>query len=224
MEKLLDFMWLHLLPSFHRITEWPGLEGTSRIMNLQPPCQTGPPTSPFTRPGYPGPHPSWPWTPPGTGHPQPLWAAPGKELPPNIQPKSSLFQLKTIPLCHAVIYPFKEFTPFLFIGSLQVLKGCNEVTPQPSPGWVSPAPSACLCRGGAPAPWSSLWPSSGPSPTAGLLQVISSPFQEHLSLTFADVPFKYQLFLPECIQFWFPYLHILARLLPPLAKNVSRYW
>jgi len=36
-----------------------------------------------------------------TGHPQPLWAAvpaphhsPGKELPPNIQPKSSLFQLK----------------------------------------------------------------------------------------------------------------------------------
>ena len=42
----------------HRITEWPGLEGTSRIMNLQPPCQAGPPTSPFTRPGCPGPHPT----------------------------------------------------------------------------------------------------------------------------------------------------------------------
>ena len=41
-----------------------------------------------------------------------------KELPPNIQPKSSIFQLKTILPCPAVIYPFKEFTPFLFIGSL----------------------------------------------------------------------------------------------------------
>jgi len=27
-------------------------------------------------------------------------------------------QLKTVPRCPAVIYPFKEFTPFLFIGSL----------------------------------------------------------------------------------------------------------
>jgi len=43
----------------HRITEWPGLEGTSRIMNLQPPCRAGPPTSPFTRPGCPGPRPTW---------------------------------------------------------------------------------------------------------------------------------------------------------------------
>jgi len=113
----------------HRITEWPGVEGASRIMNLQPPCRAGPPTSPFTRPGCPGPHPTWPWTPPGMGHLQPLWAAvpaphhsPGKELPPNIQPKSSLFQLKTVPPCPAVIYPFKEFTPFLFIGSLQVVR------------------------------------------------------------------------------------------------------
>ena len=51
-----------------------------------------------------------------------------KELPPDIQPKSSLLQLKTVPPCPAVIYPCKEFTPFLFIGSLQVLKGCSEVT------------------------------------------------------------------------------------------------
>ena len=53
--------------------------------------------------------------------------SPGKELSPNIQPKSSLFQLKSVPPCPAVIYPFKEVIPFLFIGSLQVLKGCNEV-------------------------------------------------------------------------------------------------
>ena len=59
----------------HRITEWPGLGGASRVIKLQPPCRAGPPTSPFTRPGCPVPHPAWPWTPPGTGHLQPLWAA-----------------------------------------------------------------------------------------------------------------------------------------------------
>jgi len=36
--------------------------------------------------------------------------SPGKELPPDIQPKSSLPQLKTIFPCPAVIYPFKERT------------------------------------------------------------------------------------------------------------------
>ena len=39
--------WVAILPRLpsnkhitesHRITEWSGLEGTSRIMNLQPPC------------------------------------------------------------------------------------------------------------------------------------------------------------------------------------------
>jgi len=50
----------------HRITERPGLEGTSRIMKLQAPPQAGPPTSTCnTSPGCPGPHPTWPWTPPG---------------------------------------------------------------------------------------------------------------------------------------------------------------
>ena len=50
-----------------------------------------------------------------TGHQQPLWAAvpaphhsQSKELPPDIQPKSSLLPLKTIPPCPAVIYPCKE--------------------------------------------------------------------------------------------------------------------
>ena len=59
------------------------------------------------------------------GHPQPLWAtvpAPhhslSKELPPDIQPKSSLLQLQTVSPCPAVIYPVKELAPLLFIGSL----------------------------------------------------------------------------------------------------------
>jgi len=49
------------------ITEWPGLEGISRIMKLQPALpHAGPPTSTFnTRPACPGPHPAWSWTPPG---------------------------------------------------------------------------------------------------------------------------------------------------------------
>ena len=42
-----------------------------------------------------------------------------KELPPDIQPKSSLLQLKTISLCAVVIYPFKELKEsFLCVGSL----------------------------------------------------------------------------------------------------------
>ena len=41
-----------------------------------------------------------------------------EELPPDIQPKSSLLQLKTISPCPAVMYPFKELTLLLFIGSL----------------------------------------------------------------------------------------------------------
>ena len=125
----------------HRITEWPGFEGNSRIMNLQALCH---------RQGHQPPHLILDQVAQGPIQPglehlqgwgihnlsgQPVPAphhSPGKELPPAIQPKSSLFQLKTFSPCPAVIYPFKEFTPLLFIGSLQVLKGCNEVTPQPS--------------------------------------------------------------------------------------------
>ncbi|XP_052552626.1 cyclin-dependent kinase inhibitor 3 isoform X3 [Tympanuchus pallidicinctus] len=44
-----------------RVTERPGLEGTSRMMKLQPPTNAGPPTSTFhSSPGCPGPHPTWP--------------------------------------------------------------------------------------------------------------------------------------------------------------------
>ena len=111
---------------------WVGTQGSS---SSNPLPQAGPPTSPYhTRPGCPGPHPTWPRIPPGTGHPQPLWQpvpAPHhclcKELPPDIQPKPSLLQLKTISSCPAVIYPSEELTPLLFVGSLLVLKGCNEV-------------------------------------------------------------------------------------------------
>jgi len=54
------------------------------------------------------------------------------EVPPHIQPQSALLQLQTISPCPALISPLKELPPLLFVGSLQVLEGCTEVTPQPS--------------------------------------------------------------------------------------------
>jgi len=109
------------------ITEWPRLEETSGIINLQPshhrqgnqlphlmldqaaqgPIQPGLELlqgrgiHSLSRQPVPAPHYSH-----------------SKELPPDIQPKSFLLQLKTISPCPAIIYPFKELTPFLFIGSL----------------------------------------------------------------------------------------------------------
>ena len=109
----------------HRITEWLGLEGTSRIMKLQPPRH---------RQGHQPPHLILEQTAQGPIQPglehlqgqgihslsgqlcQHLTTL-GKELPPDIQPKSSLPQLKTISPCPAIIYPCKELTPLLFVGS-----------------------------------------------------------------------------------------------------------
>jgi len=69
--------------------------------------QAGPPTFICnTRPGCPGPHPTWTWVPPGMGHPRPLWAACSSTSPlswqgtspwhPNLNPLS--FNLKPFPL------------------------------------------------------------------------------------------------------------------------------
>jgi len=55
----------------------------------------------------------------GPGQPVPAPHHPlGKSLLPDIQPKSSLLQLKTISPCPAIIYPCKKLTPLLFIGFL----------------------------------------------------------------------------------------------------------
>ena len=93
---------------------------------------------PTTRSGCPGCHPTWPsnqcllrWGYHLFGQPVPApHHSRSKELPPDIQPKSSL-QLKPISPCPAVIYPFGEFTPFLFIGSLQILKPTNHLSGLP---------------------------------------------------------------------------------------------
>ena len=43
------FYFIFIESQNHRIIEWLGLERASRITKLQPPCQAGPPTSPFAR-------------------------------------------------------------------------------------------------------------------------------------------------------------------------------
>ena len=76
--------------------------------------------------------------PPGMGHPQPPLAACsshhplGEKLPPNILPKPPLCQLKPSPPCPITVHPCKQSLPLLFICSLQVLKGHDEVSPEPS--------------------------------------------------------------------------------------------
>jgi len=104
-------------------------------ISFQPPAIAGLPTS---RPGCPEPHPAWPGMPAGMGHPQPPWATCsvrhhplGEKLPPHIQRKPPLSQLKTIPPCPVTIIPCKQPFPLLFICSLQVLEGHNEVSLQP---------------------------------------------------------------------------------------------
>jgi len=67
------------------------------------------------------------------GQPVPVCHHPLCEKPPpNIQPKPPLSQFKTIPPCPITIYPQKQPFPLLFIRSLQVLEGRNEVSPEPS--------------------------------------------------------------------------------------------
>ena len=56
----------------------------------------------------------------------------GEKLPPNIQPKPPLSQFKTIPPCPITVHSHKQPFPLLFIRSLQVPEGHNEVSPEPS--------------------------------------------------------------------------------------------
>jgi len=111
----------------HKIIEWLGLEGTSRIIKLQPLCCVqGCQLSHLILdqaaqgPIQPGREHLQGW---GihslSGQPVPTpHHSHNKELPPDIQSKSSLLQLITFPLCPAIICSCKQLTPLLFIGSL----------------------------------------------------------------------------------------------------------
>ena len=127
----LIFTLIHILIFFNhqRIIEWLGFEGTSRIMKLQSVCHRHSHQPPYLILDQAAQDPIQP----GLEHlqgrgihslsGQPVPASHhshSKEFPPDIQPKSSLLQLKTFSLCPAVIYPCKELTSLLFIGSLWV--------------------------------------------------------------------------------------------------------
>ena len=62
-----------------------------------------------------------------------------EKLLPNIQPKPPLSQFKSILPCPITIHPCKQPLSFLFIRSLQVLEGRNEVSLQPSLLQAKPA-------------------------------------------------------------------------------------
>ena len=159
----------------HRIIECLGLEGTPRIIKFQPLCHRKchqPPKLVLDQvaqgPIQPGPEHLQGWSIHSlSGQPVP---APHhslcEALPPDIQSKTSLLELKTIPPCPITIYPSKDSLPFynplLNTGKLQ----WGLLAALSSAGWTSAAPSACLRRGGVSNLWSSLWPSSGPFPTA----------------------------------------------------------
>jgi len=67
------------------------------------------------------------------GQPVPVRHYPlSEKLLPNIQPKPPLSQFKTIPPCPITIHSHKQPFPLLFIHSLQVLEGHNEVSLEPS--------------------------------------------------------------------------------------------
>jgi len=77
--------------------------------------------------------------PAGMGHPPPPWATCsvhhhplGEKRPPNILPKPTLSQFKAIPPCPTTIHPCKQPFSLLYIRSLQVLEGHNEVPLEPS--------------------------------------------------------------------------------------------
>jgi len=107
-------------PVAGRIKEWLGLKETPRIIKFQPPCHQPPylilvqAAQGSIQPGLEylqgwGIHNL-------SGQPVPApHHSHRKELPPDIQSKPSLLELKTIPLCSITVYPHKKLIPFLFI-------------------------------------------------------------------------------------------------------------
>jgi len=80
-DKNLQFTFNNLSIFFknHRVIEWYGLEDILKIIQSQLPAMGW---LTLTRPGCPGPHPTWPWTPWEMGH---------KSLDSRVQVKMSLF-------------------------------------------------------------------------------------------------------------------------------------
>ena len=70
---------------------------------------------------------------------------------------------------------YKKSLPSIPVSSLQVAESHCKVSLEPSLSWRAPALSACPHTGGAPALWSSLWPTSGPLQQLHILLVLRAP-------------------------------------------------
>ena len=120
----------------YRIIEWLGLKGTSKIIQLQPPRygQGGQPLDQAAR----GPIQSGLeclrrlniHNLSGQHVPVPHLLL-HEKLPPEISSKSSLLQFKSISPCPITIFPRKKLISLLFIISLQILEGHNNVSLEP---------------------------------------------------------------------------------------------
>lgn len=129
----------------HTITECLGLEGTSKIIQFQPPCSG-------QGPGGSKPHPLWPWTLPGMMYPPLLWATCASLTAlmvtsnlnlPSIQFKA-IFPCPVTTTCLVKSHLVKSqlsCSPFRYC---KVLKGVPGAFP--SLGWTTPALSASLHR------------------------------------------------------------------------------
>ena len=117
-------------------SEWPGLKRTTVIISSQPPamCRVA-----NQQPRLPRATSSLALNACRDGASIPPWATCsvrhhplGEKSPLRIQPKPPLSQFKTIPPCPITIHLHKQLFPLLFIHSLQVLEGHDEVSLQRS--------------------------------------------------------------------------------------------
>ena len=152
------------------------MEGTLKIIAFQPSCH-GQGHLPLDQVAQSPIQPGLETPPQGggihsfSGQPLPVPHHPyRKEFLPSVQSKSTLLKFEATAPCPVTPCPCKKSLLGFLIGPLQVLEGRNKVSPQPSLLQAEqPQLSQPVLTGEVPALRSSLWPSSGPAPTAPCL-------------------------------------------------------
>ena len=98
-----------------------------------------------------------------------------KCLPPS-QPKTTLFQFKTISPCPVIRGSGEKSLSIFVVSPLYITEGRKKVSPENFLLQAEPPQfSAFLQRRGVPSLWSFLWPSSGPAPTGPCVSCAGHP-------------------------------------------------